>query len=236
MKLNASQIEQLFLFTRKHYVEWYDLQLELVDHLANGIEKQWQQHPDLIFEDALQKEFKKFGVFGFMDVVEERQNSLTKKYSKLIWKHLIEYFKIPKIILLLLCSAFVFYLLRTLPTATDYFMGFMVVVILAYFIILLWSKHKNSKKTQELNEKRWLFKDIIIGHGAGTGFALLPIHFFNILLPNTGSLASVHPAICGFISFFTVLVFVIFYVMQVEIPKKVDDYLNDTYPEYSLVD
>ena len=40
MKLTPQQIEQLYQFTRQHYVEWYDLQTELVDHLANSIETQ----------------------------------------------------------------------------------------------------------------------------------------------------------------------------------------------------
>ena len=64
LKLTSEQIERLYLFTRQHYVEWYDLQTELVDHMANAIEAQWQEHPKLSFEEALQKEFKKFGVFG----------------------------------------------------------------------------------------------------------------------------------------------------------------------------
>ncbi|MEP5132812.1 MAG: hypothetical protein ABJQ64_09610, partial [Nonlabens ulvanivorans] len=63
MKLNDSQIEDLYAFTRKHYVEFYDLQTELVDHLANAIEDQWELKPHLSFEDALQIEFKKIGVF-----------------------------------------------------------------------------------------------------------------------------------------------------------------------------
>jgi hypothetical protein len=37
MKLTAPQIDHLLLY-RQHYVEWYDLQSELVDHLANAIE------------------------------------------------------------------------------------------------------------------------------------------------------------------------------------------------------
>ncbi|GAK93575.1 hypothetical protein JCM19298_2294 [Nonlabens ulvanivorans] len=101
MKLNDSQIEDLYAFTRKHYVEYYDLQTELVDHLANAIEDQWELKPHLFFEDALQIEFKKFGVFGFTEVVEQRQKAMARKYSKLIWKHLKEYFKLPKILLLM---------------------------------------------------------------------------------------------------------------------------------------
>lgn len=74
MKLSTQQIEQLYAFTRQHLVEWYDLQSELVDHLANAIEQEWEQNPNRTFEEILNKEFQKFGVFGFMGVVEERQN------------------------------------------------------------------------------------------------------------------------------------------------------------------
>ena len=38
MQLNESHIESLYQFTRDHFVEYYDLQTELVDHLANSIE------------------------------------------------------------------------------------------------------------------------------------------------------------------------------------------------------
>ena len=40
MKLNQGLILELYAFTRKHFVEHFDLQTELVDHLANGIEQQ----------------------------------------------------------------------------------------------------------------------------------------------------------------------------------------------------
>ena len=85
MKLSVEQIDRLYRFTREHFVEHYDLQTELVDHLSNAIEEEWKENPKLSFEEALQKEFKKFGVFGFMDVVEKRQSALSKKYHLLIF-------------------------------------------------------------------------------------------------------------------------------------------------------
>ena len=97
--LTNEQIKNLFKFTKKHYVEWYDLQSELVDHLANDIEQIWKKEPDLSFEQAKTKAFSKFGVFGFMDVVENKQKALGKQYAKLIWKELIQFFTIPKIVL-----------------------------------------------------------------------------------------------------------------------------------------
>ena len=114
MKLSSEQIERLYLFTRQHYVEYYDLQTELVDHLANAIEEQWQQNPKLSFEEALQIEFKKFGVFGFMDVVEQRQSALNKKYNKLVLNELKTFFSVPKIIGTISAIGIVFYLMKQL--------------------------------------------------------------------------------------------------------------------------
>lgn len=36
--LSKAQIEQLLEFTKKKYVQFYDLQVEVVDHLASTIE------------------------------------------------------------------------------------------------------------------------------------------------------------------------------------------------------
>ena len=58
MKINIEQTNRLYEFTRQHYVEYYDLQTELVDHLANSIETQWQENPKIDFEDGFSRFFK----------------------------------------------------------------------------------------------------------------------------------------------------------------------------------
>ncbi|WP_438968949.1 hypothetical protein [Nonlabens sp.] len=236
MKVNAIQIEQLFQFTRKHYVEWYDLQSELVDHLANGIERQWLVDPELSFDDALQKEFKKFGVFGFMEVVEERQKSLGKKYSKLILKHVLEFFKLPKILMLVLLSVTVFYVLRLVDGSSDIFYGVLIAIFAAYFVLLVISSYRKKKKALLSNEKSWLFKEIILNYGAGLGIGLLPLYLFNILIPKSLNFQTMNIWVLGSFSFILVLMFIMIYIMHVEIPQKAEEYLEETYPEYKLVD
>jgi len=100
-KLSDIQIDHLYEFTKNHYVEWYDVQTELVDHLANGIENQWKIEPDFSFENALIKEFKKFGVFGFSDLIKEKTKALNKCYRKHVWIYFKEFFRLPKIIITL---------------------------------------------------------------------------------------------------------------------------------------
>ncbi|WP_296638647.1 hypothetical protein [Polaribacter sp.] len=51
MELTESQIENLYNFTRQHYVEYYDVQTDLVDHLGNDIEQICVENPNLTFEE-----------------------------------------------------------------------------------------------------------------------------------------------------------------------------------------
>ena len=98
MKLTKEQIQQLYKFTRQHYVKYYDVQTELVDHLANDIEQIWIEQPNLSFEQARAVSFRKFGIFGFMDVIEAKQKQMNKRYIKILWRFFKEWFTVPKII------------------------------------------------------------------------------------------------------------------------------------------
>ena len=133
-KISAEQLEQLFEFTRKHYVEYYDLQCELTDHLANAIEERWAAQPDLSFNEALHYEFKKFGIFGFTGIVEKRQLALSKKYNKLLWGYFKEFLTLPKVILTILMVLAVY---KLLSLSTLAYTVLMVGVLLFSFIKLI---------------------------------------------------------------------------------------------------
>jgi hypothetical protein len=228
MKLTSEQIDRLYQFTRQHYVEWYDLQTELVDHLANAIEAQWQEHPKLSYEEALQKEFKKFGVFGFMDVVEKRQAALNKKYNGIIWKHFKAFFTIPKIILTTILVGLTYFLLNITLYKADVVLVAFGIIILSFYFFIIYFANKN-KKANAATHKKWLLKEIILGRSSIVGMIYLPIqimlHSEKVLENSLGVLA---------ISFLLVSLILIEYIMVVEIPKKAEAYLHETYPEYAL--
>ncbi len=228
MKLTPEQIERLYLFTRQHYVEWYDLQTELVDHMANAIEAQWQEHPKLSFEEALQKEFKKFGVFGFMDVVEKRQAALNKKYNGIIWKHFKAFFTIPKIILTATLVAVTFALLNVTLYKSEVVLGAFGIIILSFYGAIIYFTNKN-KKPNLATHKKWLLKEIILGRSSICGLIYLPIH----IILRSDKLMEHALGVFG-ISFLLVSMLLIEYIMVIEIPKKAEAYLHETYPEYAL--
>lgn len=230
MKLTLEQIDRLYQFTRQHYVEWYDLQTELVDHLANSIEAQWQENPKISFEDALQIEFKKFGVFGFMDVVEQRQLALNKRYNKIVWKHFKAFFSIPKIIATFSAVLIFFYMLMSLSKQAGILINSFLVFAILFFWVATIVKRIKYNKTAKASGKKWLFKEVIFGYSHFAGLSYLPIqiivHFdFDTQIGMVKAL---------FFSVLIVSMYLIDYIVLFEIPSKADAYLKETYPEYAL--
>lgn len=106
--LTEEQIQSLFTFCEKHFVKYYDVQVELVDHLANAIELEMQHNSKLTFEKAVEKVHQSFGVIGFAPLVAEKQATAEKQSRKLFWKLLKAQFGLPKILTFFVLSAILF--------------------------------------------------------------------------------------------------------------------------------
>jgi hypothetical protein len=232
MPLTAVQINQLYIFTRQHFVEWYDLQSELVDHLANAIEAQMKENTALTFDEALNVEFQKFGVFGFMDVVENRQAVLKKKYNSLVWTHFKGFFSIPKIIFTTAVTATLYNLIKLDFYSKWIFLGIYVILIGTAFYYMI-ENRKNRKQKTVLGQKRWLFEEIINKYGDFSAALIVPLNIFIQLLNHSNVILSNNYWILGLSSFLVVIAISIFIIFVI-IPSKVEEYLLATYPEYKL--
>lgn len=98
MALSKEQVDALFLFTQKKMVHYYDLQTEIVDHLAERIEEEMLMQPSLNFENALQKVYKDFGIFGFSKIVQEKEQQAHRAGKKLFWNEFFHLFRWPQFI------------------------------------------------------------------------------------------------------------------------------------------
>lgn len=220
--INAAQTKRLYAFTRQHFVEHYDLQTELVDHIAHGIEAQWQQHPELDFEKALQSEFKKFGIFGFQDVIEKRDRALSKKYYKLLWGYFRSYFGLPKILMCITAVVAIYLLLRI---SVWIYAGLLIMILVASIIRLIKIRRAYNKKIKETG-KRWILEDIIFNAGGFGHMLYLPIQaVIHIKEPVSDMLLWILSAL--------LVVLILFdYVILFVIPGKAQQHLEETYPEY----
>ena len=145
MELTQTNIKELYKFTRKHFVYHYDVQTELVDHLANDIEEIWVTQQHLSFQEARDKSFKKFGIFGFMDVVEKKQSQMTKKYFKIILRFVKEWFRLPKIVLTL-ALILGFYKLQDVESSYIIYVVVFFIIIGAQLVGIFINSRKLKKK------------------------------------------------------------------------------------------
>ncbi|WP_299114799.1 hypothetical protein [uncultured Winogradskyella sp.] len=232
MKLTKLQINQLYSFTQKHYVEWYDVQTELVDHLANGIEAQWRDNPNIPFEKALKTEFKKFGVMGFGNVIEEKTKALNKRYWRLIWKNFKDFFILPKIILTLFLI-WLYY--KTLYFSMEYHSNWLVIptlTVLFGFPWYFWIKEfKRSKRLKKQTGKKWLFDNTISQLGGLVHVMNFAI-YFQVFYQNEQTWPvsmSVVFSIC------TVLIAMLIYIAVYVVTPKLRYQMEKHYPEYNFI-
>ena len=219
MELNKEHIQNLYDFMQQHKVEYFDLQTELVDHLANDIEQIWKKEPNLTYQQARYKATIKFGIYGFSKFVRQREEAHKKEIWRLFKQYFITYFKLPKIILTVFLVALVFLGFQFVPNKTFMlFSSLLVISVLAYiYAAFLSIKHKLRRKK---TKKKWLFEDIL----SNRTFLLLMImiviqpSFYKLLEGNISISWSYMTQFLSSIGI--VLISMFFYVFLCVIPPK----------------
>lgn len=231
MKMNQDQIEKLYNFTQKHFVEWYDVQTELVDHLANGIEEQWTQHPELSFDEALNIEFKKFGIMGFSDVVEQKTKALDSYYRGLLWKYFRNFFRLPQLLLTILL---IFSYYKLLQFSAGFHMYWLLIPSLTlvfgvpwYFLI---KQSIAIKRTKKETGKQWLFNRTLVQLGGIVHFLNFAIYFQ--ILFQTGSQWS--EVFMFSFSVIIVLMGLIIYTAVYIVTPLLQKQMSDHYADYNF--
>ena len=231
MKLTSQHIDQLYKFTRAHYVEWYDLQTELVDHLANDIENIWEKEPNLSFDQAKNKAFKKFGIFGFSDVIEDKTKAVNKRYWKVLWTIFKDYMKPPKILLVLLATLIIF----TIANHSEHNITPLVIAFWIIFItpIVFFFKYNiELKRKLKKTGKKWLVDEMIRQSGLFFFIGIqIPIQLLKYVnndsfVLNTSWLLT----ISFLLSIFATFVYIVIRIM----PPKLEEEMCKLYPEYKL--
>ncbi len=171
--ITTEETNQLFEFCRKHYVPQYDLQVELVDHLATAIEEQWKENHEISFDTALYGTFKQFGISGFSKIKAQKQKELARKYNLLILKYLLDFFSWPKIILTTALTLVLVTIFRVVEkdnwVLATIFLSISIVVLVHYLFIF-----PKSYKNIQIKGKKFLLLEQL-GRGQILSFALVQL-------------------------------------------------------------
>ena len=231
MKLTNLQLQNLYKFTREHFVYHYDVQTELVDHLANDIEEIWTENPKKSFEEARDASFKKFGIFGFMDVIEAKQKQMNKRYRKIMWRFFKEWFTMPKLVL---TAAIFLILFLFLSVQYSEYVLLAGLFILCIFDMIQLSKIRKIQKKREKKKEKVFLLEAMIGETRKGFTGLAFVNIFNFINLTRVSFSDLETHWLIVVSFSVTIIFILFYVTSYLMPQKAEELLLETYPEYKI--
>lgn len=227
--LTDAEIGELYEFCYTQSVVHYDVQAELVDHLASAIETRWEQNPQLGFDDALYEVNAQFGGHaGFVIIRQEKEKALRKEYNRLLWRYVAEFFKLPKIVFTAALAALVFWALHLVASdlwvTIPLLVGFSLFSI--YYLAWFYPQHVHISVPQGhaflLNEvsKRGLASKVLTLSGG-----------FLSVVWNHSQFSVVGSAVFAvFVSVFAVF----YYGDCFYVPKKVKEHFEEQFPQFKL--
>lgn len=107
--ISRDELKQIYDFCRRKDIQYLELRMELVDHIASRIEEHWQEKPGLSFKEAFRSVYQSFGIFGLSEIAAQHENLVTKRFYSAIWQEFLSWIKAPQIILTLALSLGFFY-------------------------------------------------------------------------------------------------------------------------------
>jgi hypothetical protein len=100
--IQQEQVDEIMAFCKAKGVSYYDIQVELVDHIADSIDDLQKSNSTLSFSDALELAGNQFGNEEFAEIVKSKKKSIEKKMSRLIEKEFLSFFTVPRIMITIL--------------------------------------------------------------------------------------------------------------------------------------
>jgi hypothetical protein len=234
-KLTTDQIDQLFTFCKKKGVKHYDLQIELVDHMASAIEHRWEENLDTSFTEALPSAYRQFGIYGFSKFKKIREKALRKKYTRLQWQYIGEFYRLPKIILTIAISLSLFTAIRlssNLTLLSLILLGIYAVSLLIYIVVF----YKNKSPLELTTGKSFLQIDYLNSiRGSLFAVGFLPFNLLNIA---SIVLREFHFSQTGIYmlelitSFFIILFVYIMFALVSYVPRRVKEDFIREFPQF----
>ena len=146
MELTKEQLLQIDNYIFSCGIKFYDVRTEIVDHFANILEEKLDENPDLNFKREIENIHRNFSDRGFSKLLKEKTKAVQTKFYKQSLKHLITFFKLPKIIIILVITSVLFYVMNVINDKETFFAVLSFVLIFLGFRLLFNVNMRDTKK------------------------------------------------------------------------------------------
>lgn len=230
MNLSQEQIADLFSFVKRKYVPYYDLQIELVDHLATSIEQKMTVNPSISFESALRETYKGFGITGFSQYRCSKEKELSNYWLKRIGRYSWRFITPPKVIMTIaLTMCFYYFNLYVLPL-----LGLYLIIIIGLISFLTVIKLLCNQRLFQWTKtgKNLLSVSTYLSVVPWSLYIFYYLSFFgmkSVFLAETPILFNL-----VFTSILSALTIMMTHAVLVVFPKELESEVMSQYPEYYL--
>lgn len=163
MKLTNQQVTYIENYIKSFDIKYYEVYMEILDHMILSVEAILEEHAAIVFEDAVLKaKVEGFGKKGFRGMMDETLKLAQKQARKQNNKMIGEYFTFPKVVMTLavLVGYFLFLMLFDDPRKANMICIVTVGFSAIFQIIYFWKFRKINKltilKTQVLGNMYFL--------------------------------------------------------------------------------
>jgi len=229
-KLTEEEIELIYDFCYERNVSEYEIQAELVDHLASAIEENWKENPEISFFDNLFEIYRQFGTDGFQTLTKSKKRAFQKQYNYLFLKFLGSFFQLPRIIFTFAFSFFLFAIIRHFDAREPVMFsiqGFSLALYLWY--ILFYFPRRLTIKVKK--EQQFLFVNYINTLKSLSSLLItcsintVNIGFRHFKVPNTVWFDFS-------LSFTVVMLFIVGYAFMFYMPKLMKQHFTKQFPQF----
>lgn len=213
MKLNKEQILKVKNFVSSHGIRYYDVQLEIIDHVACKVEELMTANATVTLNEAIAQTYAGFGVTGFKIVEDTMRKSLQKRYWKLFRTIFLSYLK-PVYLPLEAGLVYLLYLLAKRTNSVDLSVDITWILLLSFILVQGIYRFNNSRNLIKNYKQRMLTVQMAV---IVTSVVNLPLQLFILFfLLRTPSVfgADATAIICGV--FLTIVIMAYFTMKQIK--------------------
>ncbi len=174
MDLSRTQLQQIHKFVRKNLTQgdFYDIQVELIDHFACVIEEKLEESPDLNIDVAIEEVYASFAPYYFNRIFQERTRTIMKESTRNWFRGFLRWFLFPRIFITVGIFLSLWFLCCQIP-----FTYIAISLSALFFIIAVYYRKK-------WNYKSFLkFAQVVYTPFTSVFFGLILINLGGIFLP-----------------------------------------------------
>jgi len=229
--ITPEESEELFNVCESYGVFFYDVQIELVDHLASLIEEQWKNNPALEFQLALENAVSMFGKSNFTEFARQKEKQVNRKYNRLLWNYLVEFYRWPKLLITITFTLGFFILLEFVQNTKVVVLSYssLVLVSFALYLIFILPKHKiagKPGKTFFLVSRQSQINSLLV-------FLIQVPNFIHTIFKSLHIQTIENKLALAGLSFFIVFLSILLYANIFFLTKKIREHFIEQFPEFA---